>query len=130
MDPVRFSPSSDFPSFPLADLHAHLGASIHPSIYWQIAHDQGFKLPKKQYHEFIEYITISPSKTKSINEYFEEIYHPLLDPLSSGTYAVERATYEIMSGAYRANYIKLIELRNNPRSCYYGNVTGNGESTS
>jgi adenosine deaminase len=122
MEPVRFSPSSHFPSFPLADLHAHLGASIHPSIYWQIAHDQGFKLPKKGYHEFIEYITISATKTKSINDYFNEIYHPLLDPLSSGTYAVERATYEIMSGAYRANYITLIELRNNPMKHNNGGI--------
>lgn len=107
-------PDSSFPSFPLAELHAHLGASINPAIYWQIAHDQGFKLPKKDFHEFIDYITLSPQKRRSMNEYFDEIYHPLLDKLSSGTYAVERATYEIMSGAYRANNITLIELRNNP----------------
>lgn len=102
-----------YPSYPLAELHAHLGTSINPAVYWQIAHDQGFKLPKRNYHEFIDYITLSLEKKKTINEYFDEIYHPLLDKLSSGTHAVERATYEIMSGAYR-NGISLIELRNNP----------------
>lgn len=104
---------STFPTFPLAELHAHLGTSIKPSVYWQIAHAQGFKLPKREYQEFIDYVMLSPKKRMDLNEYFKEIYHPLLDKLSSGTYAVEKATYEIMTGAYRNN-IKLIELRSNP----------------
>lgn len=102
-----------YPSYPLAELHAHLGTSINPAIYWQIAHDSGFKLPKRDFHEFTDHITLSLEKKKPLNEYFSEVYHPLLDRLSSGTHAVERATYEIMSGAYR-NGISLIELRNNP----------------
>lgn len=103
-----------FPNFPLAELHAHLGASINPSIYWQIAHAQGFKLPKKDYREFIDYITLSPHKKTTLKKYLEDIYHPLLDKLSSGTYAVEKAIYEILSGAYRSNSITLLEIRNNP----------------
>lgn len=106
--------TSSFPTFPLAELHAHLSTSIHPAIYWQIAHDQGFKLPKRDYHEFKNYIRLSPAHKKPLNQYFDEIYHPILDRLSSGTHAVERATYEIMSGAYRANNTTVIELRNNP----------------
>jgi len=103
-----------FPNFPLAELHAHLGASIHPSIYWQIAHDQGFKLPQRDYHEFKQFITLSPTNKRSLNAYFDQVYHPVLDRLSSGTLAVERATYEIMSGAYRSNNTTVIELRSNP----------------
>jgi adenosine deaminase len=103
-----------FPAFPLAELHAHLSSSINPAIYWQIAHAQGFKLPKKDYKEFIDYIMLSPRKTTTLKEYMDKIYHPLLDKLSSGTYAVEKATYEILSGAYRSNSITLLELRNNP----------------
>lgn len=110
---VDINSSEGFPSFPLAELHAHLGTSINPSVYWQIAHAQGFKLPKRDYREFIEYVMLSPDKKMELSEYFDKIYHPLLDKLSSGTYAVEQATYEIMSGAYRNN-ITLIELRNNP----------------
>lgn len=110
---------TSFPSFPLAELHAHLGTSINPSIYWQIAHEQGFKLPKQEYKEFIDYVMLSPTNRSSINDYFEKIYHPLLDKLSSGTHAVEKAVYEIMSGAYRNN-ITLLELRTNPMKHNHG----------
>ena len=103
-----------FPDFPLAELHAHLGTSIHPAIYWEIAHDHGFKLQQRDYHEFKNFVRLSPTNTMPLDEYFSKVYHPLLDRLSSGTHAVERATYEIMSGAYRSNTMHLIELRNNP----------------
>ena len=103
-----------FPNFPLAELHAHLGASVNPTTYWQIAHDQGFKLPKRDYHEFLDYVTLSADKKMTMKDYFDKIYHPLLDPLSSGTFATETAVFEIMSGAYRASNITLIELRLNP----------------
>src|SRR3989344_2341451 len=93
-----------------AELHAHLSTSINPSIYWQIAHAQGFKLPKREYQDFINYITLSPQKKMQLNDYFNTIYHPLLNKLSSGTYAVEKATYEILSGAYRSNSITLLEI--------------------
>lgn len=105
---------NSFPNFPLAELHAHLSTSISPTIYWQIAHDQGFKLPKRDFHEFVNYVMLSAHKRKPLREYFDTIYHPLLNPLSSGTYALERAVFEIMSGAYRANNITILELRNNP----------------
>jgi adenosine deaminase len=103
-----------FPDFPLADLHAHLGASISPSVLWEIAHDMGIKLPTKEFSEFKDYIRLSPARRMELNTYFSKVYHPLLDPLSSGTHAVEQATYQTMAGAYRVNGITLIELRNNP----------------
>ena len=31
--------SGDYPNYPLAELHAHLGTSIEASVLWQIAHD-------------------------------------------------------------------------------------------
>lgn len=113
---------SSFPNFPLAELHAHLGASIHPAIYWQIAHEQGIKLPHKDYHEFKDFITLSPSDKRPLNEYFDQVYHPILDKLSSGTLAVERATYEIISGAYRSNKTTVVELRNNPMKHNHGGM--------
>lgn len=102
-----------YPPFPLAELHAHLSTAINPSIYWQIAHAAGFKLPKKEYKEFIDYITLSEERKMSLDDYLHEIYHPLLNKLSSGTYALEKAAYEIFSGGYR-NGITLMELRTNP----------------
>ena len=103
-----------FPDFPLAELHAHLGASISPLVLWQLAHEGGIKLPKKQFKDFEQYITLSQDRRLGLDEYFRKIYHPLLDPLSSGTHQVEQATYHTMTGAYRENGITLIELRNNP----------------
>ncbi len=101
-----------YPPFRLAELHAHIAPAISPSIYWQIAHDQGFKLPKKDYHEFIEYVTLSEKRKMALNDYFGKIYDPLLHKLSSGTFAQEKAFYETASGAYR-NHIDLIEIRVN-----------------
>ncbi len=103
-----------FPDFPLAELHAHLGTSISPATLWQIAHDLGFKLPKSDYNEFAKYIMLSAERRMTLEDYFEKIYHPLLDGLSSGTHAVEQATYHGMIGAYRSQGITLLELRNNP----------------
>jgi adenosine deaminase len=103
-----------FPNFPLAELHAHLGASISPTILWELAHEAGIKLPKKEFSEFEQYITLSQKRRQKLESYFKEIYHPVLDRLSSGTHAVEQATYHTMTGAYRENGITLIELRNNP----------------
>lgn len=104
----------DFPDFPLAELHAHLGTSISPSVLWQIAHNAGIKLPKSELEDFRDYITLSPGRRMKLNTYFEKIYHPILDRISSGTHAVEQGVYQTMSGAYYHNGISLIELRSNP----------------
>ncbi|MDR3143930.1 MAG: hypothetical protein LBT64_00305 [Puniceicoccales bacterium] len=98
----------------LADLHAHLGTSISPATLWEIAQDRGFVLPKRDYHDFVEYISISPNNPTPLDEYFNTVYHKLLDKLSSGTKEVERAVYETFSGAYRSNHVQLLELRTNP----------------
>jgi len=103
---------TSFPNFPLAELHAHIAPSIPPFVYWQIAHAQGFKLPKKTYSEFVKHVTLTPERKMTLNEYFDAVYHPLLDKLSTGTFALEKAMYEIMGGAYRNN-ITHIEVRGN-----------------
>lgn len=110
----KVKPSSVFPNFPLAELHAHISASTHPAIYWQIANDQGIKLPRKDYFDFVDYISLSNHKKMTLDEYLTKIMHPILDKLGSGAYALERSMYEIMSGAYRVNNITLIEIRTNP----------------
>lgn len=113
---IRPSPknNSNFPRFTLAELHAHLGTSVSPTILWQIAHERGFKLPKKEFDEFEQYIMLSAERPVSLNTYFDTIYHPFLNKLISGTREVEHATYHTMAGAYRRNNITLMELRNNP----------------
>ena len=36
----------------LCDLHIHVGSSVAPHIMWSIAHEQGLRLPVKDYWEF------------------------------------------------------------------------------
>jgi adenosine deaminase len=91
-----------------------LGTSINPTVLWQIAHESGIKLPQAEFQDFRDYIMLSPQRKIKLETYFKEIYHPLLDRLSSGAHAVLQATYHTMSGAYRANNVRLMELRNNP----------------
>ncbi|MBL8121809.1 adenosine deaminase [Candidatus Saccharibacteria bacterium] len=120
MEQSSLQTKNTYPTYPLAELHAHLGTSVAPPILWQIAHDRGIKLPKSEYHEFRDYITLSPERPMPLNDYFSQVYHNILDPLSSGTWAVESAVYNTMSGAYR-NGIELIELRTNPMKHNFNN---------
>jgi adenosine deaminase len=105
---------SSFPNYPLAELHAHLGSSINPTILWQLAHSAGIKLPKKELAEFERHIMLSQTHRRDMETYLRDTYHPLLDNLSSGVHEVELATYHILSTAYHTNGVKLFELRNNP----------------
>jgi len=98
----------------LADLHAHIAPSIPPSVYWHIAQSEGYKLSKRDYHEFVNFIVLSPKRKSTLKEYLDNVYHPILDKLSSGSIALEKGVYETMSGAYRSNNIRLLELRGNP----------------
>src|SRR3989338_7289449 len=42
----------------LTELHVHVGSAVAPPIMWEIAHDQGIKLPTKNYWEFEKLITV------------------------------------------------------------------------
>ena len=98
----------------LADLHAHISTSIPPSVYWHIAQSEGYKLSKRDYHEFVDFVVLDPNHKSTLKEYLDSVYHPILNKLSSGSIALEKGVYETMSGAYRSNNITLLELRGNP----------------
>ncbi len=106
-------PSSSFTP-ELAELHAHVGSSIPPYTLWHIAKSEGYKLPQEDYHEFAKYIILTPERKLTLKQYLDTIYHPILDKLSSGAVALEKAVYETLSGAYRSSNITLYELRGNP----------------
>lgn len=98
-------------SYPLAELHFHLGQSVEPHILWAIAHEQGIKLPSKSYEEFYDFITLNKESTTW------EDYHSLFhwtELIQSSPIAMERAVYEVVSGAYRASGISLLEPSFNP----------------
>jgi len=98
---------------PLCDLHIHVGASVAPHVMWSIAHQQGFKLPVKNYWEFVELITINPRKVNNLDDYLR-ILHQWTERIQSSPAAIEQSVYEIIGKEYRGSRVEQIELRFNP----------------
>jgi adenosine deaminase len=97
----------------LIDLHIHVGGAVAPHILWSIAHQQGFKLPVKNYFEFVDLITASPDKVNSLDSYLK-IMHQWTEKLQSSPAAIERSIYEVIGKEYRSSRVTQIELRFNP----------------
>lgn len=96
----------------LAELHCHLGQSVDPHILWSIAHEQGIKLPSKDYWDFYELVTLSRRETITWEDYHELFRWTEL--IQSSPVAMERSLYEVVSGAYRVNNTTLLEVSFNP----------------
>lgn len=97
----------------LAELHAHVGGGVDPAIMWSIAHQQGIRLPTKEYWQFVELITVShPDKVNNLAEY-DQIFR-WTELIQSSPLAIERSIYEVIGGAYRSCNITTLELRFNP----------------
>jgi adenosine deaminase len=94
----------------LAELHTHLGSCVSPTMLWEIAHNQGLKLPTKDYWEFEKAVTMYESKP--YEEYL--IMHDLTEKIQSSPEALFTAAETAVSGAYRKNRITVLELRFNP----------------
>src|SRR6478672_9569902 len=97
----------------LIDLHIHVGGGVAPHILWSIAHQQGFKLPVKNYFEFVELITSRPGKVASLEDYLK-IMHTWTEKIQSSPSAIERSVYEVIGKEYRGSRVTQIELRFNP----------------
>jgi adenosine deaminase len=94
----------------LVDLHLHLGSSSTPHFLWELAHEQGIKLPQKDYWSFISSITIKEQTTYDNYLHFFD----LTELIQSSTYAIERAMHKAVSRAYRKGDVRTIEVRFNP----------------
>lgn len=98
---------------PLCDLHIHVGASVAPHILWEMAHQQGFKLPVGDYFEFVDLVTVNPRKVQTLEDYLK-ILHTWTERIQSSPAAIERSVYEIIGKEYRGSRVQRIELRFNP----------------
>ncbi|PIR62207.1 MAG: adenosine deaminase [Candidatus Pacebacteria bacterium CG10_big_fil_rev_8_21_14_0_10_42_12] len=94
----------------LCELHTHLGFSISPTMLWELAHDQGLKLPANNYWDFEKVVTIHESKT--YEEYLK--MYDLTERIQSSPQAMFIGMQSILSGAYRKNNISKLEVRGNP----------------
>jgi adenosine deaminase len=97
----------------LIDLHIHVGGAVAPHVLWSIAHQHGFKLPVKNYFEFVELITARPGKVASLEDYLK-IMHTWTEKIQSSPMAIERSVYEVIGKEYRGSRVTQIELRFNP----------------
>lgn len=94
----------------LTELHVHVGSAVDPPMMWEIAHEQGIKLPTKNYWEFEKLITVS--EQTNYESYLELFYWTEL--IQSSPEAIQKSIYSIASGAYRKNNITTLEIRFNP----------------
>jgi adenosine deaminase len=97
----------------LAELHTHLGGSVHPAVMWTLAHEQGIALPVKDYWDFEKLVTIGDPRGVDGLPELDAIYK-WTELIQSSPLAVERSVHGTISGAYRRQNITTLEIRFNP----------------
>lgn len=105
MEPV-FGPDED-----LAELHAHLGGGVDAVTMWELAHEQGIKVPHRDYWEFASATNVAGG-TSGL-EGLDSVYH-LTELIQSSPEAVFRSVRGMLAGAYRSQRITTHEVRFNP----------------
>jgi len=113
--PLRVPERVPIPGLPdeLIELHLHLGGAVAPHILFSMAHEQGFKLPVRDYFDFVELVTSSPEKVRNLEDYLR-IMHEWTEKIQSSPRAIERAVYEVLAKEYRGSQVSKMELRFNP----------------
>jgi adenosine deaminase len=99
------------PDEPLAELHAHLGGGVDAATMWELAHEQGIKLPFGDYWGFVRAASVGTgvSGLDGLNK----IYH-LTELIQSSPEGVFRSVHKMLAGAYRSQRITTHEVRFNP----------------
>jgi adenosine deaminase len=97
----------------LAELHTHLGGSVHPAVLWTLAHEQGIALPVKDYWDFEKLVTIADPRGVDGLPELDGIYK-WTELIQSSPLAIERSVHGTISGAYRRQNITTLEIRFNP----------------
>lgn len=101
-------------TIPRAELHTHLGSAVHPVVLWSIAHQQGIKLPVKDYWDFFEMITMDDSeKNLNLSEMDSNYFH-WTELIQSSPEALEMSTHSVIGGGFRKCNLIVQELRFNP----------------
>lgn len=96
---------------PLAELHAHLGGGVDAATMWELAHEQGIKLPYRDYWEFAAATSVGAGTDGLAG--LDRIYH-LTELIQSSPEGVFRAVHGMISGGYRSQRITTHEVRFNP----------------
>ena len=79
--------------FPKIGLHLHLDGSMLPETAWELAHEQGVKLPAEDLESFRRFIVVS-ADCRSVNEYLKRFDMPLA--LMQDKDSIARVTRELI----------------------------------
>jgi len=96
---------------PLAELHAHLGGGVDPATMWELAREQGIRMPYEDYWSFAAATNIG-SGTHGLDG-LNRVYE-FTELIQSSPEGVFRAVYAMVGGAYRSQRITTHEVRFNP----------------
>jgi len=99
---------------PRAELHTHLGAAVNPVVLWTIAHEQGIRLPAKDYWDFEDMVTMAEGKKNLSLEEMNSNYFHWTELIQSSPEALEIAAHSVIGGGYRRCNLVVQELRFNP----------------
>ena len=106
---LRSAERPEIPGLPewLTELHLHVGGAVAPHILYSMAHEQGIKLPVRDYFEFVDLVTSNPNKVKNLDDYLR-ILHDWTEKIQSSPVAIERAILEILAKEYRGSRVSRI----------------------
>lgn len=99
------------PDESLAELHAHLGGGVDAATMWELAHEQGIRLPYSDYWEFAAATSVENGTDGLAG--LDRVYH-LTELIQSSPEGVFRAVHRMVAGAYRSQRITTHEVRFNP----------------
>ena len=77
----------------VTELHLHLDGSLRPETVWELAKEQGIRLPAESAEE-VKYKMEVPEDCRTLEEYLERFDLPLL--VLQRADAIERVTYELV----------------------------------
>lgn len=99
------------PSTPLVELHSHLGGGVDAATMWELAHEQGIKVPYSDYFEFAGATNIATG-TDGLDG-LNKVYH-FTELIQSSPEGVQRSVYQMLALGYRSQRINKHEVRFNP----------------
>ncbi len=108
---LKSSPNNSVPlETELTELHVHVGSSVSSVELWEIAHNQGLKLPTRSFWDFQKVIKMD--KAQDYENYLKKF--DLTEEIQSSPDAMFKVMQVGIAKAYLKNNITKVELRFNP----------------
>lgn len=103
----------------VTELHLHLDGSLRPETVWELAKEQGIRLPAESAEE-VKYKMEVPEDCRTLEEYLERFDLPLL--VLRRADAIERVTYELVEDLAKEG-VDYAEIRFAPQLSVNGGLT-------